>query len=220
MWGMFDNTDYLDYQELLDKDMITFLSLAKQKKAVRIWTSNAPYELCGLYYTCYLDHSYQCPIYLVSLPEFIEVKQQELLYCKSWKTVPLNAHPALLSSQRVLTSMEIQEYANRCQALMQEYASLRANVNGTLISIRDDFYDSIIQRFIPDGPFPMDVLIGNVLLHALPDVSDSFLASRIQHMIETKFYMSIKIENLPIFGIICLLCLIPIYSVFVNFDSM
>lgn len=71
--------------------------------------------------------------------------------------------------------------------LMRENAPLRAQINGRLHSVPEDFYDFLIERAIDrqgGAAFLQAKVIGEVLGRDRPGVGDGFLALRMEKMIE------------------------------------
>lgn len=57
--------------------------------------------------------------------------------------------------------------------------------DGCLVGVKDDFYDFLIRRELPEGEIIQARLIGNLLLKYPLGISDSWYMNRIKHMIET-----------------------------------
>ena len=68
-----------------------------------------------------------------------------------------------LRNERKLTSNEIRMHAEMWGELVLENAPLRAVVNGTVLSVSDDFYDFIIWNRLTDNPVKECRLIGDIL---------------------------------------------------------
>lgn len=64
----------------------------------------------------------------------------------------------------------------------QENAPLRAVLSGRLVSVSAEFYDPLIRAQIPDGPFRVANLIGDVLGRYQLGIGDWWIAERIQAM--------------------------------------
>ena len=75
--------------------------------------------------------------------------------------------------------------ASRWRELQQENAPLRAVVNGQVRSVREDFYDEMIRRHIPEGQTKIANIIGDVLGREKPGIGDVWLAERIRWMLST-----------------------------------
>ena len=78
--------------------------------------------------------------------------------------------------------------------LQNENAPLRAMLNGKLQSVSEDIYDSFIFREIAEQPeqFKMALVIGNVLGKYQLGISDVWISSRIDKMIENGILDIIK----------------------------
>lgn len=55
-------------------------------KKIRIWYSDAPYSLCGLYHICLLLKSYKNDIYVIKLPEYI-IHENYMTVYRDWNEV-------------------------------------------------------------------------------------------------------------------------------------
>ena len=67
----------------------------------------------------------------------------------------------------------------------EEDAPLRVLINGCLVGVKEDFYDFLIRRELPEGEIIQARLIGNLLLKYPLGISDSWYGNRINHMIAT-----------------------------------
>lgn len=78
--------------------------------------------------------------------------------------------------------------------LQNENGPLRAMLNGKLQSVSEDIYDSFILREIAEQPeqFKMALVIGNVLGKYQLGISDVWISSRIDKMIENGILDIIK----------------------------
>ena len=76
-------------------------------------------------------------------------------------------------------------FASRWDELKEEDAPLRVLINGCLVGVKEDFYDFLIRRELPEGEIIQARLIGNLLLKYPLGISDSWYMNRINHMIET-----------------------------------
>lgn len=207
LWGRFNFSEDDKHEFLMDciKDQQKLLEVANRKEPIRIWTSNAPYECCGLYYVCYLLKDIDCDIRLMQLPEYIDHTTSIQSYT-SWQEVPIDCLTTMTKYEIPLTSSLKQfYYASTWHTLMVQNAPLRIVLNGTLVSVADDFYDPFIRQCIPEGKFTMAFLICIVIGTIIPGVHDSFIAFRIQHMIDTKELLLIEegLDNSPYGHTLC-----------------
>lgn len=170
------------------KSLSELLARAEEGESVRIWSSDNPDEMCGLYW---LIHQLYCAgvkkpdIIIVKLPEFYMTSDTDFTsytYCgeiapQEWggfaelgKKLPLAVAEAIAECWRKLRG---------------ENSVLRAVVNGRLVSVPEDIYDSFILRELEnqDEEFIEAKLIGRLLGVYQLGISDAWLALRIERFI-------------------------------------
>lgn len=186
IWGRFDFDDNEQEQFFNNqrKDMKKLLSAATTGTQIRIWKSNTPYSTCGFYFICDVLRNIDCQISVVTLPEYQQVSDNEIVIYSDWGQVNPGKLYQFLPLEKQLSQSEKQMFSNRWRDLVKENAPLRAIVNGKLISVPEDFYDYIITKNIPDDGFIMARLIGKIMGNYELGVSDSWYALRIEKMIE------------------------------------
>lgn len=155
---------------------------------MRLWYSNNPDELCGLYWFLYQLHQQEeCngAVYLVKLPELEYRENGTMVKHMGWGEVA----PEEFSRYIYLARPMLPVFENACAAdwrqLMQENAPLRAVLNGRLRSMPVDLYDTFIEQEIERMPdeFNESILIGNVLGRHQLCIGDCLIALRIEEMI-------------------------------------
>lgn len=157
---------------------------ASQGEKIRLWYSNAPYSICGYYYTCSLLKDYHCKVSAIKLPDYKQGSDNKILFLTNWGEVEPEEYHKYLPFEEELTASAISEYALLWNELKEDNSPLRAYVNGKLIGVLEDFYDHIIRKEIPDKEFEMVQLIGNILGKYPLGVGDWWYAKRIINMIE------------------------------------
>ncbi len=180
-------------QEMFKKaneDLKTVRERAETGESLRIWYSNHPDEMCGLYWFMeQLDqwkaHSGQVSI--VKLPEWEADEKGNIVRKSGWgEAAPREWHryPAL---QKPVLPVFIQSCASHWKELQRENAPLRAMLNGQLVSASEKLYDEFILREIAaEGEkFQEAVIIGRVLGKYQLGIGDSWAAIRIEEMIRT-----------------------------------
>lgn len=186
-WGQFNFTNKEEQEQFFKeqgKDMEKLLSTAKTGIPIRIWKSNTPYSICGFYFVCNVLRDINYKISVVSLPEFKQISENEILVYRSWNGVEPGKLYQFLPLERLLSQSEKLMYSNYWSDLIEENAPLRAIINGKLISVPEDFYDYFIIKNLPDDNFIMAHLIGKLIGKYDLGVRDSWYASRIDKMIE------------------------------------
>jgi len=180
--------------EQLAKDKADFEAVLERaignRESIRIWYSNSPDELCGLYWFMYqLRQQKRCngAIFLVKLPDWEYNEHNEVVQHTGWGEIaPQEFGKYVRLAQPVLPTLE-GAFASQWRDLMKENAPLRAVVNGRLRSVPADFYDSFIETEIArmDDAFNEAILIGNVLGRHQLCIGDCQIALRIEEMIRT-----------------------------------
>lgn len=150
---------------------------------IRIWYSNAPYEMCGLYYICDLLKDIATEIFAVKLPEYIKIDDVVLSYQYSEEISP-EQFSTLISYEKRISEIEIKMFSNNWMELVKDNSPLRVVVNGQLIGVNDNFYDNLIYKHLGYEPIEEVRLIGNLLLRYQLGIKDWWYASRIEYMIE------------------------------------
>jgi hypothetical protein len=185
VWGRFDfdNKEKEQFFQNQREDMKKLLSAAKDGIPIRIWKSNAPYSTCGFHYVCYLLRNIDCNIRVVSLPEYNPISENEIAEYSHWGEVDSGKFYQFLSLEKQLTQVEKGIVSDHWHVLMAENAPLRANINGKLTSVPENFYDFIITNNLPDDDFIMARFIGKLLGEYRLGISDSWYALRINRLV-------------------------------------
>lgn len=194
LWSRFDFKEqeeeqlFVEQRKELDKLMVS----SKEGESIRIWASNAPYAACGFLYVCHLLQEVDCKVSVVSLPEYQQTSEKEIVRYTHWGEVAAGQFYQFLSDEKQVSQMERQAKSQHWQQLVQENTPLRALVNGELISVQEDFYDFLIIKNLPEKDFMMARFIGNLLGEYGLGISDSWYADRLEHMMEEKRLMMVE----------------------------
>lgn len=161
---------------------------AEAGEALRIWYSNQPDEMCGLYW--FMGQLDQWKVHggnvlIVRLPDWETDKKENIVRKNSWSEVAPEEWHRYLALQKPVLPVFIQSCASHWQELQAENASLRAMLNGQLVSTSEKLYDDFILREIAaEGEeFQEAMIIGRVLGKYQLGISDSWVAFRIEEMI-------------------------------------
>lgn len=171
--------------ETYGKELQRMEQFAKQGESFRIWYSNKPYSLCGLCHAVSVLRKYECAISVVRLPDFVREEENTTVRYSSWGEVDAGQFYRFLPLEKELSEHEQKVFASRWDELKEEDAPLRVLINGCLVGVKEDFYDFLIRRELPEGEIIQARLIGNLLLKYPLGISDSWYMNRINHMIET-----------------------------------
>lgn len=186
LWGrhQIDANEQKQFFKNQRENLEKLLSEVREGTPVRIWKSNAPYSICGFYYICNMLRNIDCEINVISLPEYNQISENEMVTYSHWGEVRPGQLYTFLSLEKTLSQIEKRMFADHWGELVTENAPLRAVVNGKLISVPETFYDHVIVENIPNEAFLMARLIGGIIGKYQWGVSDSWYALRIDKMIE------------------------------------
>lgn len=176
------NTQAQRQWQACQQDRKRLLDEARQGQPVRIWYSQAPYSLCGFYETLWQLRESTCPVTAVELPQWRLLEDGVVQRCHSWGELPPGDWAAYLPLEQEIPQSVRRAIALDWARLRQENAPLRAVLSGRLVSVSADFYDPLIRAQIPDGPFRVANLIGDVLGRYQLGIGDWWIAKRIQDM--------------------------------------
>lgn len=172
--------------KILKKDNRRFnsiISAAEKEKELRIWYAGAPYSKCGFYYLVYSLQGIDCRIYVVEMPENIGYRGAG--FDRSWGEANTNEAYGCLKFERELSEKDRTEIARKWEKLANENSELRLNIDGEITSLLIDYLDDEIISYAPkDEEFRLGRLVGKTLGCSVHCVSDSFIADRIEAMID------------------------------------
>lgn len=155
---------------------------------VRIWYSNQPDELCGLYwFMAQLDEieMRDGKIMLVPLPDWELDKERNIINRSGWNEIKAGEWHSHLELQKAAPPAFCKMCAAHWKRLQQENAPLRVMLNGRLVSAPITFYDEFISCEIAaaDDEFNEIMLIGTVLSKYELGIRDTLIAQRVESMI-------------------------------------
>ncbi|SDI46596.1 DUF3658 domain-containing protein [Desulfosporosinus hippei] len=175
-------------------------------ESLRIWYSNQPDEMCGLYW--FMEQLNQWKVHckqiaIVKLPEWDADEKGNIVQKSGWGGVAPGEWHRFLALQKPVLPVFEQSCASHWQELQRENAPLRATLNGQLISAPETLYDDFIFREIAaEGEeFQEAKVIGRVIGKYQLGIGDSWVALRIEKMIrEGKLEaVSAVAEDMPIY---------------------
>ena len=175
--------------EIADRDWQRNLEAAERLKAcgpgdtVRIWADRTPASACGLLHAASLLKDTQAAVRVVFLPLWRERPDGGVETYLGWGEVEPELFGRFLSREEPVPRLALGAMAHRWEVLQKENAPLRAVVNGRVRSVREDFYDGLIRKHIPEGRTKIANIIGDVLGRERPGIGDTWLAERIRRML-------------------------------------
>jgi len=155
---------------------------------LRVWYSDTPDELCGFYWLmAQLETLGEAcgPVYAVKLPRYEPGEDETLVTHSGWGEIGPGEWSRYLPLAKPVPPLLRRGCAWRWKQLQQENAPLRGLLNGRLVSLPADAYDSFIRREIAaEAPeFEEPMVIGRVLNREL-GIGDALIAERIEVMVQ------------------------------------
>lgn len=176
----------------IDEDMERVREAAGRGEPLRIWHSAAPGAACGLRHVLWEIRDCDCPVWEVALPEMCVADANTVLRFSDWSEVEPEELGRFLPNARRMENPVRRALAMEWSQLAQENMPLRAQVNGRLIGVPEDFYDMLLRRCMPEGEFRMANWIGNVLGRYPVGIGDCWYAHRIRTMIASGELVVVK----------------------------
>lgn len=136
--------------ELMEAARKSLERVRSAREPVRIWTSRNPDEFCGF---CHIltELPKDADIRVVELPEY-EVLGNEIRTYSGWGEISPYELGRFQTLERPLSATERRYFSMQWRIMQAQNSPLRAMVNGLLLSVGADFYDSIILREIEKQP--------------------------------------------------------------------
>lgn len=195
----------LEIFEKVNENLKTVRERSVMGESLRIWYSNQPDEICGLYW--FLDQLNQWSVYepisVVKLPEWEIDENNNIVQKSSWGEVAPEEWHRYVSLQKPAPLLLIQNCAAHWKELQSENAPLRALLNGKLVSTTETLYDDIILREIAaeSDEFQEAMVVGRVIGKYQLGISDSWIAYRIEKMIREGWLEAITAvsEDMPVY---------------------
>ena len=175
-------------------------------EALRIWYSNQPDEMCGLYW--FMDqlnqwNMYNLQVSIVKLPEWESDEKGNVVQKNSWSEVAPEEWQRYITLQKTVPPIFLKNCVSHWQELQAENAPLRTILNGQLVSTSEKLYDEFILREIEaEGEeFHEAKIIGRVLGKYQLGIGDSWLALRIEEMIRAGKFEAVNScgKDMPIY---------------------
>ena len=174
------------------KNCETLLRRVRQGESIRVWCSSSPDEQCGLrWLAAQLVSAKLTPaVTLVTLPAFEERRDGVVVSRTSFGEIAPEEWGRLAQNGVPLPKNYLLGLASRWAQLQAENAPLRAFVNGQLVSVPEDFYDSFLLRELDALPdeFREAKLIGLTMGRYQLGVSDGWYAHRIGQFIQNGLF--------------------------------
>lgn len=165
----------------------TISKRSAEGESMRIWYSDQPDELCGMYWIMEQISNMDVggPIYVVKLPDWEEGESGTLIQRAGWGELSAEEWSRYVSLQREISKTFITAGAAHWRVLQEENAPLRGMLNGRLVSLPECIYDSFILKEIEqeDIIFQEARLIGRLMGKYQLGISDEWFAFRIEEIV-------------------------------------
>lgn len=178
--------------ELLNTARKSYDVLLKQVQngeAIRVWVSCEPDAMCGLYWIMEQLRPIgleTLDVTLMELPEWEERPDGTVVRYTGWGEVEPYRFGAMARLGKKLPVNALRGLASRWRELQQENLTLRAVLNGKLVSVSEYLYDTFILRELDkqENEFKEAQLVGQVLGKYQLGISDAWIALRIEKFIK------------------------------------
>ena len=179
-------------EEILDTARKSYDVLLKQVQngePIRIWASREPDTMCGLYWLMEQLRPIgfeTLDVTLVELPEWEKRPDGCIVQYTGWGEMePYRFGEMALLGKKLPVNL-LRSLANRWLELQQENATLRAVLNGKLVSAPESLYDTFILRELEkqENEFNEARLVGQVLGKYQLGIGDAWIALRIEQFIK------------------------------------
>lgn len=174
--------------EKVNENLKTVQERSTIGESIRIWYSNQPDEICGLYW--FLEQLNQWKVYgpvsVIKLPEWEIDENNNIVQKSSWGEVAPEEWHRYVSLQKPIPPLLIQNCAAYWKELQGENTPLRALLNGKLVSAAETLYDDYILREIAaeSDEFQEAMVVGRIIGKYRLGIGDSWIAFRIEEMIK------------------------------------
>jgi hypothetical protein len=175
-------------------------------ESLRIWYSNQPDEMCGLYWFMVQLNQWKVhggQAFIVKLPEWEADERGNIVQKSGWGEVAPEEWHRYLALQKPVLPVFRQSCAFHWQELQGENAPLRAVLNGQLVSMSEKLYDDFILREIAEEgeEFQEAMIVGRVIGKYQLGISDFWIAFRIEEMIHAGKLEAVSAvaEDMPIY---------------------
>ena len=195
--------------ELLDtsrKSYATLLEKAQNGEPIRVWVGREPDDVCGLYWLTEQLRPIgfdKLDITIVELPMWETGPDGCIIQYNGWGEVePYHLGRMALLGKK-LSANYLRSLANRWRELQREDSSLRAVINGKLVSVSETLYDTFILQELnaQDNEFREGVLVGQVLGKYQLGIGDGLIALRVEQFIKDGLLIPVTspAPNAPIY---------------------
>ena len=191
LMGIFPSMVFQVVNDLLNtahKSYAILMEQVQKGEPIRVWVSREPDAMCGLYWLMEqlipigLE---KLDVTLVELPAWERGPDGCIVQYTGWGEIEPYRFGEMALLGKKLPINYLRSLANRWEELQQENATLRAVLNGKLVSVPDSLYDTFILRELEkqEDEFKEAQLVGQVLGKYQLGIGDAWIALRIEQFI-------------------------------------
>lgn len=166
----------------------TVLTRVSAGEKLRIWYSDKPEDLCGFYWLMEKLNAIDKPgvVSAIKLPPFERRADGSYESKCGWGEVSPGEWYRYLPLEEPISKEKMSFCSSHWKKLCHENASLRAALNGQLMSVPANFYDGFIRHEIDreTGEFQEANIVGIVIGKYQLGISDGLIAGRIEEMVK------------------------------------
>lgn len=159
---------YVPFRRRMDEaeaDTVKVIELLKKGEPMRIWMCNMPNALCGLAYLCNTAQKSDSQMYIVYCPVEGNIGKYRTT---SWSNMNSEQRMQYIDCMDEFPLDDRRTYGDLWQILKKENSNLRIIKNGSIISVPDDYFDTMIKETMDKGYKSAAELLGN-LENRLPE---------------------------------------------------
>lgn len=153
---------------------------AQRGAIFRIWVSQSANDLCGLYFLCSFLKDFDVKISTVNRPPYLVNPLGSLTCFRHWDEVSENYFQRLVQGETPLSDIEMKVFAMMWDDL--KAYPLRVSLEGKVIGVFEDFYDSLIREQLINGPVSVNQLIMRLVLEYQLSLQEGWYVKRIKEM--------------------------------------
>lgn len=190
-------------EEMLDTARKSYAELLKQVQngePIRIWASREPDAMCGLYWLMEQLRPVgleKLDVTVVELPEWEKRPDGCIVQYTGWGEIEPYRFGEMALLEKKLPVNLLRSLASHWVELQQENATLRAVLNGKLVSAPECLYDTFILRELEkqENEFNEARLVGQVLGKYQLGIGDAWIALRIEQFIKDGLLIPITVPE-------------------------
>lgn len=181
-------TDIKDIEEMkssiakYSRDLNLLKEYAARQEPIRVWNEMSPASIAGFYHLCAELDPYDVGFKYIEIPRRFH-NPNYTIRKSSLQTSLYDRLEELMSLEMDVPYFDVNYYASLWNDLVDENATLRAMVNGQLISVPDNMFDFIILKHL-DVPKQELAVIGEIMTTDQKRLSDYWIAKRIGQLID------------------------------------